>query len=134
MKAISLWQPWASWIMWGWKTIETRTHSRFYCLQGQTIAIHAAQRFDNTALSLAFPYLTNERREKARALKRLDYPCGSIIGTAEVKLVSVCMEHDAGAALIQCRTHRCGLWLVNVTEFATPIPCKGKQGIFNVYL
>lgn len=44
MKAISLWQPYASLIAAGKKTIETRTHSRRRSLAGQRIAIHAAKR------------------------------------------------------------------------------------------
>ena len=41
---ISLWQPWASLIALGWKTVETRGHNRFACLAGRRIAIPAAGR------------------------------------------------------------------------------------------
>lgn len=34
IKCISMWQPWAWWVMRGWKTIETRTHNRFKGLAG----------------------------------------------------------------------------------------------------
>lgn len=40
---ITLYQPWATWIMRGWKTIETRTHNRFACLDHKTILIHAGK-------------------------------------------------------------------------------------------
>lgn len=46
MKAITIWQPWASLIMSGRKAIETRTHDRFKGLVGQRIAIHAGRRWD----------------------------------------------------------------------------------------
>ena len=50
MKAITLWQPHASWIAMGWKTIETRDHDRFRGLVGQRIAIHAGLFVDNRAM------------------------------------------------------------------------------------
>jgi len=49
MKAITLCEPWATLISLGLKTIETRTHGRFRCLEGERIAIHAGQRFDRSA-------------------------------------------------------------------------------------
>ncbi len=49
MKAISLHQPWATFVAMKWKTIETRCHSRFSSLVGQRIAIHAAKKIDNAA-------------------------------------------------------------------------------------
>ena len=121
--------------MWGWKTIETRTHDRFRSLEGQTIAIHAAKRFDDDAAALAWPYLTNEQRvEHGRRLLNLPkrFPAGYILGTAHVEKVRVCIPDDAERALIQCRTLRYGLFLGNVKPLVTPIPCKGRQGIFEV--
>lgn len=44
MKAITLWQPWASLIALGVKTIETRSWGAPRSLIGQRIAIHAAKR------------------------------------------------------------------------------------------
>ena len=44
MKAISLWQPWASLIAAGAKTIETRSWAPPKAIIGQRIAIHAAKR------------------------------------------------------------------------------------------
>ena len=38
--AITLWQPWATWIAWRWKTIETRGHDRFRRLVGQFASVH----------------------------------------------------------------------------------------------
>lgn len=45
MKVITLWQPWASLVAYGIKTIETRSRrSPWSCVAGETIAIHAAKR------------------------------------------------------------------------------------------
>ncbi|MCB1462115.1 MAG: ASCH domain-containing protein [Nitratireductor sp.] len=53
MKAISLWQPWASLIAAGVKPYETRHWSPPRELIGQRIAIHAAKRVDRDAAGLA---------------------------------------------------------------------------------
>lgn len=132
MKAITLWQPWASWIMWGWKTIETRTHNRFHCLAGQTIAIHAAKRFDRNAIELARNYLRDE--QIARCVDAENFPLGAILGTAHVRLTTYCLPEDSAHALIECDSERLGLFLGIVTPFDKPIPYKGRQGIFEVQL
>lgn len=53
MKAISLWQPWASLIACGAKPYETRHWAPPRELIGQTIAIHAAKKIDKDAKSMA---------------------------------------------------------------------------------
>lgn len=53
MKAISLWQPWASLIACGTKPYETRDWAPPRDLIGQTIAIHAAKKVDAEAKLLA---------------------------------------------------------------------------------
>ena len=53
MKAISLWQPWASLIACGAKPFETRHWAPPRDLIGQTIAIHAAKKVDKDAAAMA---------------------------------------------------------------------------------
>jgi hypothetical protein len=53
MKAISLWQPWASLIACGAKPFETRSWAPPRELIGQTIAIHAAKKIDKSAAAFA---------------------------------------------------------------------------------
>lgn len=53
MKAISLWQPWASLIACGEKPYETRHWAPPRELIGQTIAIHAAKKIDKDAAGMA---------------------------------------------------------------------------------
>jgi hypothetical protein len=53
MKAISLWQPWASLIACGAKPYETRSWAPPRKLIGQTIAIHAAKKIDREAAEFA---------------------------------------------------------------------------------
>src|SRR5712671_3817606 len=53
MKAISLWQPWASLIACGAKPFETRHWAPPRELIGQSIAIHAAKKIDKGAAAFA---------------------------------------------------------------------------------
>ena len=53
MKAISLWQPWASLIACGAKPFETRSWAPPRELIGTTIAIHAAKKIDKGAAEFA---------------------------------------------------------------------------------
>lgn len=53
MKAISLWQPWASLIACGVKPYETRDWAPPASLIGQPIAIHAAKKIDKGAAEFA---------------------------------------------------------------------------------
>lgn len=53
MKAISLWQPWASLIACGAKPYETRHWAPPRELIGQTIAIHAAKKIDKGAAAFS---------------------------------------------------------------------------------
>lgn len=73
MKAISLWQPWASLIAIGEKPFETRSWSPPPELIGQTIAIHAAKKVDKEACALAEDLVYNRRgKEIAAKLAALD--------------------------------------------------------------
>lgn len=53
MKAISLWQPWASLIACGAKPYETRSWAPSVSMIGQPIAIHAAKKIDKGAAEFA---------------------------------------------------------------------------------
>lgn len=121
---ITLYQPWATWIMRGWKTIETRTHNRFACLDGKSILIHSGQRTDAEAINN--PYLTKEQ-----ILFNPDEVInGFILGSAYVQYLG-CLDPDDGVnALIECETVRYGLLLENINVFSEPIPVKGEMGIW----
>jgi hypothetical protein len=135
MEIITLWQPWASFIAEGWKTIETRTHDRFKNLEGRTIGIHAGMKWDRDWYELASPYMTEE--QKKLALERQQrYMCnrGKILCVAEVE--ECCwlfgLEDDNKQALIDCGLgDRYGLHLKNI-RLIEPYPAKGKQGIWHI--
>lgn len=124
---ITLWQPWASWIMMGWKTIETRTHSRFACLEGKTIGIHASLKWDNDANIRALYYISQAQKLKTEYFKSIK---GAIIGTVFVRQHRLLNGLDSQQALIDCKkTQRYGLILDNINPIE-PIKISGKQGIW----
>lgn len=124
LPVITLYQPWATWIMRGWKTIETRTHNRFKSLDKKTILIHAGMNTDSAAINN--PYLTKEQ-----LLHEPDEMVNGFILGSAYSLYLGCLDPDDSVnALIECETLRYGLLLENVEKFKEPIPVKGEMGIW----
>ena len=158
MKALTLWQPWATLIAEGVKTIETRSWAPPKSLIHQRIAIHAAKRemrpFDewNAAILEAL-------RKCPPALDSYDgCPRGAVLATARLVCAhEIAYQHGAivqmhpglhpGNAL-ECR-HYCqwawgcpvdpfgdftpGRWLwflEDIEKLPEPIPAKGRQGLW----
>lgn len=129
MKAISLWQPWASAIAMGHKRIETRgwpTRHR------GPIAIHAAKRWTAEEKDLARMF---ETRYGMNGLA--DPPRGCIVAVAT--LVSVRpSEHlieeisETEEMLGNYGPGRYGWMLEDVRKLDDPVPWRGMQGLFEV--
>ncbi len=126
---ITLYQPWATWIMRGWKTIETRTHPRFACLNGKEVLIHAGQKTDDSDFAVKNPYLSKEY-----ILENPDEMVnGFILGSVFVDGFGRLNSSHSRAALIDCGDpfERYGLFLKNVYNFdKSVIPVKGEMGIW----
>ena len=91
MKALTIWQPWASLIMVGAKPVEWRGWACPQWIVGQRIAIHAGARparADEIAdlierLSSGETSLVGEIAEPLlRSVHRLSWPLSSVLGTA----------------------------------------------------
>ena len=124
---ISLWMPWANWVMLGWKTIETRLHRRFTGLAGKRIGIHAACKWDDKAFAAAKPYLTYDQYARSENFLRIG---GAILGTVGTSAHRLLQSWDAKYALIECSSvQRYGLVLYD-PQTIEAIPAKGKQGIW----
>jgi hypothetical protein len=129
MSVITLWQPWASWVIWGWKTIETRLHGRFEGLAGKWIGIHAAQHWDESAIDSARQYLSWEQLEKNVQAKMDMGKLLSIVHVARAEWLPMKSEYSR-RALIDCEHfYRFGL-IIDHAEPWKPTPMKGKQGIW----
>jgi predicted transcriptional regulator len=128
---ISLWEPWASFVMRGWKTIETRTHDRFRSLEGRTIGVHATKKWDPDYLLKANAFMNADQFEAVKDIRRKH--CQAILGTARVQTVRVLSPSDSFAAMYECASRiRFGLVLRDVKVFARPVLCTGHQGIWYI--
>ena len=134
MRALSLWQPWATLVAIGAKRIETRHWHAPSSLIGETLVIHASKTTEMTPMARRDPF--------ASALGNRDLPLGAIVGTA--RLVSCARidrnlvdeirdEHGAQeVAFGNYETGRCAWILADPVALTVPIPWKGSQGIFTV--
>ena len=159
MKALSLWQPWASAIAVKAKRIETRGWSTDY--RGP-LAIHAA-RTTTGLLNLAFaPTLSQTRAQRIDLWASVfgmpphksmidvlqDLPRGVIVATCSLVDVVPTAALVAGIDLTRytpfgaIRERELGdfapgryAWLLeNIVALAEPVPCRGRQGLFDVEL
>ncbi|MDT8758262.1 ASCH domain-containing protein [Sphingomonas psychrotolerans] len=130
MKAISLWQPWASAVALGWKSNETRHWSTKY--RGP-IAIHAAKKWtiEERVAAIDATKETGDRR-------LVDPPRGVIVATAV--LVGIERTEDLlprirGTIEDWFGNYAPGrfAWkLERISRLAIPIPFTGRQGLFDV--
>lgn len=158
MKAISLHQPWASLIALGAKQIETRSWRPPDALYGQRIAIHAAKRWteEQQILCLKDPFdcCLKAGGYRARTVDR-GLPFGAIVATAmltgwigseDVYASHTPQKQDSGFEWNGARVYaypyefafgnlhrgRCAWLLSDIKALPEPIPCRGKQGFFEV--
>lgn len=127
IKCISLWQPWATGIAVGLKTVETR---HWTTKRRGLIAIHAARRWGPDQREFA-----SVEHALGRLPKRI--PFGAIIAIAEITGVLPTVELAPQVLPIE-RIYgnygpgRFGWLLANVKALDEPIPVAGRQGFFNV--
>jgi hypothetical protein len=127
MRAISLWQPWATAIALGTKRIETRGWSTDY--RGPLL-IHAAKRWEAEQREFAAV-------EQNLARLPLRIPLGAIVAAARLVDVKPTEEliGDIGALERLYGDYspgRFGWVLEEVRAFVEPIPFRGSQGFFMV--
>ncbi len=121
MKALTLHQPWATGMVRGFKTVETRSWSTRH--RGP-LAIHAGKQ---ASAGLAYDLLGVEPE---------DLPRGAVLGVVELEACWVMTERDIKAALPRERAWgdwRPGrfAWVTRpIIWFAEPIPAVGKQGLW----
>lgn len=151
MKAIALWQPWASAIALGAKFIETRSWSTNY--RGP-LAIHAAKRQDHSELlAIASDWswcaaLGWKMSDTVPPWERL--PFGAVVATCmlfDVKPVDLISDRDLDAPRFRgghgfdswCERDmgdfspgRFGWILTDIKVLEKPIPYRGAQGLFDV--
>ena len=151
MKALTLWQPWASLVACGAKRVETRSWTTKY--RGP-IAIHAAaggppfkdlgasrwrREFSVAAHVVAGIELRPGRRSPKLEWSRFGYvlPAGAVLATAELYQVQeidptwINELSDEERIFGNYETGRFAWFLQNVRPFRRPIPAKGNRLIWN---
>lgn len=135
MKVITLYQPWASLIALGYKTIETRSWSTPY--RGP-LAIHAGKKWtwvEKDAKSQAIGWL-RDRGQDVRGLLG-QTPLGSIVAVADLIdcqgfNTSTHEFTDYDHAFGDIRSGRFAWFLANIRALEQPIPFQGMQGLGNL--
>jgi hypothetical protein len=142
MKAITLWQPWASLIIAGTKRIETRSWNTN--VRGR-VAIHASKKRDAFSLDLIDKPEFQEGLKIYDTIGRgktfisdLELTFGCIVGTVEI-IDSLPIEELIGTKYDTPKERAFGDWspgrwgwiLQNPVLFEKPIPAKGAQGFWN---
>ena len=138
MKAITLWQPWASMIAIGCKVNETRS---WKTLHRGPIAIHAAKRFREDEMIFARDVILFHRpiQDAIRTYGMsclADFPLGAIVAVANI--IDVIPTEDAygiyGVVDYELGDYTPGrfAWLLEDIKHLPPIPCRGAQGIWNL--
>ncbi len=134
MKALSIWQPWASLIIAGHKKIETRFWSAPYRIRGQRIAI-ASTKSMRSEQRRAAEEEAFQQHFKATGLPALDkLPMGCVLGTA---IVASCRAMDP--EFLEClddqeeafgiyAPDRFAWFLEDPQPLQKPVPVRGAQG------
>lgn len=132
MKALSLWQPWASLVMSGRKRYETRSWATAY--RGPLL-IHAAK--SREGLEDCYGELAEAL--KSEGIQFNDLPFGAILGAVEL-VGCVATEGPTTAQMLADRPEEEVVgnfgpnrfaWELRVIQRFTPtIPYKGSQGLF----
>lgn len=131
MKAISLWQPWASLVAGGHKRYETRGWATRY--RGPLL-IHAAKKWDKDSARLARDF-AGILRDAGRSSLPNPLPLGCALAVAElVECVPVIassefppLEREFG----DLAPGRYAWRLENVRRVSEPIPVAGAQGLWH---
>ena len=127
MKAISLWQPWATAIALGVKRVETRSWSTNYT---GPLAIHAAKHWTKAEKEFA-----GVEHALGRLPARL--PFGAIVATCTLIGCRFTEDVERQVSAIEriygnYSAGRFAWFLDNIIALPEPIPFKGAQGFFNV--
>ena len=128
MKAISLWEPWATAIALGLKLIETRG---WYTSYRGPIAIHAAKTHDHANFIFDPSVKALFEREGIMRVEDLSFGCIVAVG----KIVACTPTEQLCPGLIERAfgnydNGRFGWALADVRRLEKPVPARGSQGFW----
>lgn len=129
MRALTLWQPWASIVASGVKLIENRSWAPPGWLLGERFAIHAGKRYDHKS-ALAAGELGAEVPSKNEC------PLGAIVATCELLAVArtkrEAVRFSGDPSQQRWFFGKYGWVLENIVAVTPPIECRGWQGLWTL--
>jgi hypothetical protein len=137
MKALSLWQPWATLIAVGEKEYETRSWTPRGLRDGDLLAIHAAKKFTKEDIKLCYtePFLSTLRAHGVQVVTSPQLPKGAMLCICQ--LVSVTKTEVLKGQLSPLErafgnygNNRYAWRLKVLTVFDEPIPVSGAQSLW----
>lgn len=147
MKALPLWQPWASLVAAGAKRVETRHWPTPPALIGQRVAIHATKTRDHLHVVATEPFrgrLRDAQLAGELALIDGELPLGAIVATAVIdrcraitpdgaaKLLASDPDEHAFGNYSLVGGQRYAWVLRHIDALAMPVAFSGARGIFEV--
>lgn len=143
MKALSLWQPWATLVMIGAKRIETRSWSTSH--RGDLL-IHAANKSTHEQIELRHEDPFRSALAEAGYRRWQDLPLGKMLGQVQLDDCLEIVEPDSPLrpgtmypppmpelAFGRYEPGRYGMPLSSPRPFGTPIPYRAQQRMFSVH-
>jgi hypothetical protein len=128
---ITLYQPWATWVALGWKTIETRAHQRLKSLAGKWIGIHAGKHWDANAIAPTNEGAIMKIHGWERETRMARNVACAVIAIAHVKEHRWLDARDSAAALCDCGFYSVyGLVFDQIHKLPEPVPMPGGRLIW----
>lgn len=149
MKALTLWRPWPRLILEHGKDIENRTWKPPVSILGKRIAIHAGKQVDSYGISRIMTLLKGDAVAYGHDMQDLCGPEQVIVGTVVVlgwvrPPVAPPAKREWGVILNghagEIERYNSSPWLEGPYGWAlfdpqplrSPLPCKGRQGLWTV--
>lgn len=141
MKALSLMEPWASLVAWGYKRVETRSWGVRRALWGVPLAIHASK---STEAVKDVGYVEGLFEEGAQAMpdwwprRKEDYPLGGIVALTGIREsrpmddALIGQQSQQEIAFGAWAPGRHAIFFGDVRRLPEAVPCRGALGIWNV--
>jgi activating signal cointegrator 1 len=138
MKALSIWQPYASLLVHGWKMAETRSWNAPSWLIGKEVAICSTRRMTPEQLSLSNDKAFMSAYAETELPEISELPMGKCLGTVVIHSSDPIIAEDLDEITEQERLF--GWWRANYFAwrvrypvlFDRPFDVVGKQGIWDI--
>lgn len=133
MRALTIWQPWASAIALGFKPVENRDWAPPASAIGELFAIHAAVRVPTEDEVLEVAQTSSHSKKQWHALPTVNVR-GAVIAVARLNAVVDDEKLDFTQLSDDVERWFVGRygWIFREVKLLEPVPCVGRQGIWRL--